>query len=263
MTNVTETAVASYYGGSGLLPRILDQLKARGLDPEALRPEDLKPVESLHLSGWKATEDLLARLDLPRGARALDVGCGIGGTARTLAVLHGAVVTGIDLTPEFVAAAAELSRRAGVENVSFRQGSATALPFEDESFDVATMLHVGMNVADKPALFREVARVLRPGGSFAIYEVMRFASGELAFPMPWAVDATTSFVATPEDYSAAARGAGFREIERIDGREDAVAGVEAQRAMFAGTPMEQRFINAGGALRAGTLKPVVMILRRP
>jgi SAM-dependent methyltransferase len=262
MKDRTETEVATYYGSIGLLPRILNELKSRGLDPEGLRPEDLKPVESLHIGGWQATEDLLARLHVPRGARVLDIGCGIGGTARTLAVQHGAIVTGIDLTPEFVAAAADLSRRAGVEGVTFREASATALPFEDESFDLATMLHVGMNVADKPALLREVARVLNPGGSFAVYDVMRFGSGEFSFPMPWATEAATSFVATPDDYLAAARAAGFREVERVDGREGAIEGVEGQRTIAAGTPMEIRFVNLLAALRAGTLKPVVMILRR-
>ena len=71
---------------------------------------------------------------------------------------RGATVTGIDLTPAFVAAATDLSRRAGVDGVEYIEANATALPFEDASFDAATMLHVGMNIADKAALFREVAR---------------------------------------------------------------------------------------------------------
>ena len=216
----------------------------------------------MHVGGWQATEDVLARLGVPQGARALDIGCGVGGTARTLAVQHGARVTGIDLTPEFVAAAADLSRRAGVEGVTFVQASASALPFEDASFDVATMLHVGMNVTDKAAVFREVARVLRPGGGFGVYDVMRFAPGELPYPMPWAVEAATSFVAAPEDYAAALRAAGFRELDRHERREGAVAAVEGQQAQAAGTPMAERFGNLVAALRAGMVVPVVMILRR-
>ena len=66
----------------------------------------------MHVGGWQATEACWRRSASPRGARVLDVGCGIGGTARTLAVQHGATVTGIDLTPEFVAAAEPISAAA-------------------------------------------------------------------------------------------------------------------------------------------------------
>ena len=92
--------------------------------------------------------------------------------------------------------------------------------------------------------------------------MMRFAPGELPFPMPWAVDAGMSFVATPEDYAAAARAAGFREVDRHGRRDGAVAAVEGQRRGRPGTPMEARFANPIAGLRAGTLAPVVMILRR-
>src|SRR5690606_35597851 len=242
--------------------RIFAGLKAAGRDVEALRPEDLKPFESLHLGGWQATKHVIEQLGIGRGMRVLDVGCGIGGTARALAVQHGATVTGIDLTPAFVVAAADLSRRAGVEGVEFIEGSATALPFEDESFDAATMLHVGMNIADKAALFREVARALKPGGGFAVYDVMRVGPGTLVYPMPWAADPEASFVAEPEDYAAAAKAAGLNEIVREDLRNGAVEYAEQQRAQAAGTPMELRFANAITALAEGVIAPVLIVQRR-
>jgi hypothetical protein len=77
------------------------------------------------------------------------------------------------------------------------------------------MLHVGMNIADKPALAAGVRRVLRPGGIFAIYDVMRLAEGDLAFPVPWAASAATSFLASPAAYRTALAVAGFAiEAER-------------------------------------------------
>jgi hypothetical protein len=69
-------------------------------------------------------------------------------------------------------------------------------------------------------------------------------------------------VAEPEDYAAAALAAGFRETLREDLRAGAVESVEQQRERVAGTPMEQRFVNAIAALGQGTLAPVLMVLRR-
>lgn len=262
MVGEVAAKVAQHYTPGNLHGRILDALREAGRDVDALRSDDLKPFDALHIGGWQATEYVIERLGVARGARVLDVGCGIGGTARTLAVQRGAKVTGIDVTPAFVAAALDLSRRAGVEGVEFMEADATALPFDAARFDAATMLHVGMNVADKAALFREVARMLRPGGGFAVYDVMRVGAGELTFPMPWIADPAASFVAEPQDYATAAEAAGFREEMREDLREGAVASVEQQLARVAGTPMEPRFANAIAALSQGILAPVLMILRR-
>jgi SAM-dependent methyltransferase len=124
------------------------------------------------------------------------------------------------------------------------------------------MLHVGMNVPDKRRLFREVARVLRPGGGFAVYDLMRFGPGALSYPMPWAQDAATSFVESPDDYAAAAEAAGFQEIARCERRDGAIGYLEAQIERTAGTPMERRFANLMAAVRDGTVAPVAMILRR-
>ena len=97
----------------------------------------------------------------------------------------------------------------------FVTGSALAMPFPDDAFDLATMFHVGMNIADKPALFAEVARVLRPGGRFVVYDLMRTGDAPLPWPMPWADDAATSFVETPARYRELLEAAGFRvEAER-------------------------------------------------
>ena len=122
-------------------------------------------------------------------------GCGLGGASRYLAC-PGHHVTGIDLTDEYVAVAKSLSHRVGMEGATiYRWASALELPFEAESFDGAYMLHVGMNIADKPKLFVEVQRVLKRDGPFGVYDVMREGGGDLRFPLPWASDPATSFAA--------------------------------------------------------------------
>ena len=138
---------------------------------------------------------------LQPGMHLLDVGSGLGGPARYFARYQGCRVTGIDLTEEFVAVARTLTSRLGMDGqISFQQGSALSMPFAAASFDVATLLHVGMNIADKDRLFSEVRRVVKPGGIFGIYDQMREADGELAFPVPWASVPQTSFVETAATY---------------------------------------------------------------
>src|SRR5262249_38792434 len=88
-------------------------------------------------------------------------------------------------------------------------GSALALPFEMASFDRAYTIHAGMNIADKPALFREVRRVLKPEGLFAIFDLMRIAEGPIRYPVPWALTEETSFVARVNDYRGTLAAAGF------------------------------------------------------
>ena len=89
------------------------------------------------------------------------------------------------------------------------------MPFETESFDGAYMLHVGMNIRDKAALFAEVRRVLKPGSEFAIYDVMREKDGELAFPVPWASYPDISFVDNAATYRSLLESSGFVvQVER-------------------------------------------------
>jgi len=91
------------------------------------------------------------------------------------------------------------------------------MPFSPGTFDGAYMIHVGMNVADKAGVFREVARVLKPGGRFSIFDIMGTGNDLLEFPLPWAVSSDTSFVTTTGDYRTLLEAAGFR-VEHERGR---------------------------------------------
>ena len=226
-----EEEIARHYTSGTLLERIRRGLAEAGCDPERPGLDDLKPVDEFHIGGVEATRDLLAQMDLDAGARLLDLGSGLGGPARFIASTVGCHVTGIDLTEEFVATATALSAMTGLsERTSFVQGSALDLPFEADSFDAATLIHVGMNLPDKPALFVGAARVLRPGGVFAVYDLMRTGPGDLAYPVPWAETAATDFSAAPADYRAAAEAAGFKAAPERGRRAFALEFFAAQRA---------------------------------
>ncbi len=196
-TSVNET-VQAHYTRPAIGNLILTALEKAGKDIEHLTTEDLAPVDSFHIRGRTATLELARTAGINSTMRVLDVGSGVGGTSRCLAQAFGCHVTGIDLTDEYCHAAAMLSRRTGLaELVDYRQGDATNLPFPDASFDVVWSEHVAMNIPDKPALYREMYRVLKPGGTLAIYDILAGPSGPVIFPVPWARTQESSFLVTP------------------------------------------------------------------
>ena len=115
-------------------------------------------------------------------------------------------------------AARSLTQRVKLDSLAdFRQGSALQMPFAPDTFEGAYMIHVGMNIADKAGIFREVRRVLKKGGLFAVFDIARTGEGAIRFPVPWAISAESSFVARVKDYRDALEGAGFR-VEKERGR---------------------------------------------
>jgi ubiquinone/menaquinone biosynthesis C-methylase UbiE len=196
-------------------------LQKAGKDPAALKPEDLAAIDEFHVRGREATAELGAHLGLQARQKVLDVGSGLGGPSRQLALTYGCHITGIDLTAEYCAVANTLAARLKLsDRVRYQQGSALEMPFADASFDVAVTQHVAMNIADKAALYREVARVLKPGGQFGIYDLLQGEGGPVHFPAPWARDPSTSFLATADEMRAYLAAAGF-DIQSWNDRSDA------------------------------------------
>ena len=114
-------------------------------------------------------EDYLADLALPDGARVLEVGCGTGAVARTLAVRPGVgKVVGLDPSPVFVQRARQIA--AGVDNLSYVLGRGTALPFDDGAFDAVVFHTVLSHIPEAGAALAEAARVTAAGGGLAAFD---------------------------------------------------------------------------------------------
>ena len=220
----TEVKVADHYTTGRLENIILEAMQRAGKDPANLTLQDLAPIDEFHVEGLEATQALAEQMRLQPGMRLLDVGSGIGGPARYFAAAHGCKVTGIDLTDEFVQVAKRLTQLVKLhDRVEFRQASALELPFENGIFDRASMIHVGMNIADKAGVYREVRRVMKAEGIFVVFDIVRSADGELRYPVPWAQGEETSFVAKPREYRDALVQAGFRVVQERDRRDSAIA----------------------------------------
>jgi ubiquinone/menaquinone biosynthesis C-methylase UbiE len=205
-----ETQVSAHYTHGDLLNSIDAALAKAGKNPATPSLEDLAPVDEFHVRGREATAELGAHLGLQEEHRVLDVGSGLGGASRQLATVYKCQITGIDLTEEYCRVATELASRVGLsDRVRYQQGSALAMPFTDNSFDIAYTQHVAMNIADKAGLYREIARVLKPRGRFGIYDLLQGQGGPVLFPVPWAHDASTSFLANPDEMRGLLSNAGF------------------------------------------------------
>jgi ubiquinone/menaquinone biosynthesis C-methylase UbiE len=226
-----EDSVSDHYAHGALLESIRTALGALGKTVETVTIEDLGPVDEFHIGGRPATKRLVEQLGLATDDQVLDVGCGLGGAARFVASQFGTHVSGIDLAQEYVETGNALCDWVRLaDRISLREGSALNMPFQDETFDGGYMLHVGMNIEDKGKLFEEVARVLKPGARFAVYDIMRQKQGDLTFPVPWAAGANTNQLGTAPQYKQALRNAGFRVLAENDRRDFAVQFFQALRA---------------------------------
>ena len=213
--------VRDHYRATGLTDRLKTALAALGPGDQQLTPQQLAGLDQFHTRGLPATAELAKLAGVTAGMSVLDVGSGVGGPARFLAATFGCQVTGVDLSEAFVDASRYLTERTGQSGqVSFETASALELPFDAGRFDVLLLQHVAMNISDRTRLYREIRRVLKSGGMFAIFDVV-LKDGEPHYPVPWARTPATSFLLTAAATRAAIEPAGFRTLAWHDDTEPA------------------------------------------
>lgn len=266
--------VQDHYGATDLVQRIL--AAADVTDGAAVTADRFFPYDQLHGRELRATQDHAAKLNPARSAHLLDVGAGIGGPARYFASVFGCRVTGIDLTPQFVVAARALSRLCQLEHaVDFVEADAAAIPFDTGRFDHAYCFYVGMNLPDKPAVMRNVFRVLKPGALLLWTEVTR-KSGDPHYPLPWARQAVDSHLDTVEALSGHLAQAGFEIMSvedetdlhldlarrmRASGARPPDGQVQANEVVL-GADFQARRVNYIQSLADGALSSTVILARK-
>ena len=210
-------SVSNHYHSDDIATTLLDALACAGKSPANLTIDDLAPADEIHTRGREATVELAQWAGLPSGLDIVDVGSGIGGPARFLASHYNARVTGIDLTPGFCHAATRLTQALGLDGqVRFHCASALNMPLDDGAFDLAWTIQMQMNIADKPALYKEIHRVLKRGGRFVFQDIALGPRGELHLPVPWASAPEHSHLLYPEDLRRVIADAGFEEVSWRD-----------------------------------------------
>jgi SAM-dependent methyltransferase len=154
------------------------------------------------------------------GCRVLDIGCGLGAVDELLVTRHGAAsVVGIDIDPVLLAAMRSRMERAGLSGrVEGMRVDPGPLPFDAAGFDVVFSKDSLVQIPDKPALFAEILRVLKPGGRFLASDWLRGGTGAYSPEMMeyFRLEGIAYNMVTLEESAAALRLAGFADVEIRD-----------------------------------------------
>lgn len=179
-------SVENHYLVNNLYDNILEKLKSIGVGVNKVKRTDLSRVDEFHVRGLEVSKELAQNI-ISNNLKVLDVGCGLGGPARMLADEKNCMVTGLDLSQEFIDTAKALSKLVNLDSkTTFLKGDALDLPFENNSFDVVWTQHVQMNILEKKKFYSEIFRVLKTGGKFLYYDIFKSSDNDINYPMPWA-----------------------------------------------------------------------------
>jgi ubiquinone/menaquinone biosynthesis C-methylase UbiE len=168
-----------------------------------------------HLGGLDATTALAELCHIGQGDRILDVGCGVGQTAVSLAKQYGSIVVGVDIVPRMVERSQERARRAGVADLTeFRVADAQELPFDDATFDAVITESATAFPEDKQRAVNEYVRVTKPGGYVGLNESTWIKSPPPPEVVVWAQQEVGAQVApqSPEAWTALLADAGLHDL---------------------------------------------------
>ncbi len=207
-----ESNVSSCCDGGGVDPAMLTSVMV-GYEPQEL--ETLPKGANMGLGCGNP----VSLADMEEGQTVLDLGSGAGIDCFLAAERVGSTghVIGVDMTPDMLKLARANATEGGYENVEFREGVIEQMPVEDGTVDVIISNCVINLSPDKPRVFREAFRVLRPGGRIMVSDIV--LNGELPKAVKEDIYEYVSCVAgasQKEDYLQYIRDAGFEDVEIVN-----------------------------------------------
>ncbi|WP_299159280.1 class I SAM-dependent methyltransferase [uncultured Tenacibaculum sp.] len=215
MENLNQN-IESHYLKEKLYEDIINRLKEQNIPLDNVKRSDIAGTDEFHVRGAAVSRELASSINL-NGLNVLDVGCGLGGPCRMLADEYNCYTTGIDLSNEFIRTANKLSELVKLnDKTTFVQGNATELPFDNNTFDVVWTQHVQMNIPDKKKFYSEINRVLKTGGHFLYYDILKKGKGEINYPTPWASTASLSFLFKAEEMDTILKELGLTKEQSIN-----------------------------------------------
>ncbi|SLM32046.1 putative Methyltransferase type 11 [Desulfamplus magnetovallimortis] len=232
-------SIVSHYGSSNLESKIYDGLAKAGKDTDNLAIKDLSVIDQLHTGGHIATLELAHKAAIKAGYHLFDAGCGIGGSSRLLAEKFQCRVTGMDLVPSFVQVSEKLSISTHTEDsVNFVCGNIIDTELKSEIFDMVWCQHTLMNIENKRKVFEEFMRILKPGGTVVLHEILKGDDNMqegIALPVPWAAAPEHSFLITIDVIKSIINDCGFKVRFLNDVTEQAKVWWEKVDAAFSKT----------------------------
>jgi ubiquinone/menaquinone biosynthesis C-methylase UbiE len=242
------------------------------LPPGILQPAQLAGIDQFHVRGLPATEELASLVRIDDSSSVLDAGSGLGGSSRYLAHRFGCSVTGVDLTPSYVAISELLTERTGLtDRVKFQVGNLTNLEFPAAAFDLVWTQHVVMNIRERDEVEREFHRVLKPGGALVFYDIIAADDRpDPHYPVPWSETVETSFLLTKAETVAGLVTAGFsievwNDVTQATlawfGQQQASASAPVTLASILGPRFNERVANLGRNFREGRLRLVMGVAK--
>jgi sarcosine/dimethylglycine N-methyltransferase len=202
-------AVTDHWKERADLAPIRRLVEERGHEVGEVPPKVLATFDQLHVGQYSGTRRFLDWVAPVKGDRVLDLGAGLGGTARLLAAEFGCRVVAVEGSPELTESARELTRWTGQEEmVEHRCQDILDLELT-APFDIVLLQHVDMQVQDKGRLYAVCARHLMADARLVWHDWLAGSFGTPNYPLPWADSDALSFPATATEFETALGGAGL------------------------------------------------------
>jgi len=202
---------------------ILYAIDKMGISKADITRKYTSSFDEFHVRGRAVSEELFSQIDLNSDSKVLDLGCGLGGTCRMLSEKFDCITRGIDYSEQHIQTANSLSKLIGLaDKTDFTQGDATKVPYPSEHFDLIISQHVQMCIADKEKLYSEVKRVLKKGGRFIYYDVLKKSDNPLNYPLPWVDEKENNHLISSMQLSTLLESLGFKKQSSEDQTEKGI-----------------------------------------